>query len=138
MTDTREDLDRAAGTDDETIGLNLTLEIAALEDDLRRLRLERVNVIRRLVAAHGVAKTARIVGVSESTVKTARGHPQTHAPIPHSAPQRTVTRDCELNRSGCTHDARYVEDPYEADVNNNPGQYIWACDYCLNELALDI
>lgn len=31
-----------------------------------------------------------------------------------------------------------VENLYEADVNNNPGQLIWACPECLQELVDEI
>lgn len=50
----------------------------------------------------------------------------------------TKTPWCELKYRGCTNDAQLVEDPYEADVNNNPGVMVWACENCIRELADDI
>lgn len=49
-------------------------------------------------------------------------------------------QDCQVAyQRFCTNtNVRLVEDPYEADVNNNPGQMIWACDACYDELRLDI
>lgn len=49
-----------------------------------------------------------------------------------------VDDECELGRRGCTGTGELVEDPYEADVNNNPGQLILACPNCLQELSDDI
>jgi hypothetical protein len=47
--------------------------------------------------------------------------------------------DCSLRYNVCTNtNVKLVEDPYEADVNNTPGQLIWTCDTCYNELCLDI
>lgn len=49
-------------------------------------------------------------------------------------------QDCELGYDRyCTNtDVALVDNPYEADVNNTPGQLIWACPTCLQELADDI
>ena len=50
-----------------------------------------------------------------------------------------VSNRCELAyQRYCTGTGSLVEDPYEADVNNTPGQMIVACTACLHELALDI
>lgn len=40
---------------------------------------------------------------------------------------------CELNYSGCTGLGELREDPYEADVNENPGVYMIACNECAQE-----
>jgi hypothetical protein len=50
-----------------------------------------------------------------------------------------IVEGCELGYSNCT-DAKVelVEDPYESDVNNNPGQLIMACPECLHDLYLAI
>lgn len=46
---------------------------------------------------------------------------------------------CQERREGCTiFGAQRVEDPYEADVNNNPGVMIVACEKCLDALAAEI
>jgi hypothetical protein len=50
----------------------------------------------------------------------------------------TNTGQCEMNYDGCTGRVRWREDPYEADVNNNPGQSILICDHCYRELCDDI
>ena len=34
--------------------------------------------------------------------------------------------------------AKKVEDPYEADVNNNPGVMVWLCDADLAQLLEEI
>lgn len=49
-------------------------------------------------------------------------------------------QDCGLayDRHCTNTDVQFVEDPYEADVNNTPGQLIWACPPCLRELCDDI
>lgn len=48
-------------------------------------------------------------------------------------------QNCSLHYRGCTNtDVTLVENPYEADVNNTPGQLIWTCGHCYNELCLDI
>jgi hypothetical protein len=41
--------------------------------------------------------------------------------------------DCSLAYQRCctNRDVKLVEDPYEAEVNNTPGQLILACDACL-------
>jgi hypothetical protein len=50
-----------------------------------------------------------------------------------------VEDTCELSYDRfCTGSGELVEDPFEADVNNNPGQMIVACPACLAELAADI
>lgn len=46
--------------------------------------------------------------------------------------------ECEMEYRGCTKDGRRREDPYEADVNNNPGVMIVICDNCYRELCDDI
>jgi hypothetical protein len=47
--------------------------------------------------------------------------------------------ECEIaHERYCTKVAELREDPFEADVNNNPGVMVWACDACLQELAGDI
>ena len=46
---------------------------------------------------------------------------------------------CQLRYSVCTNtDVELREDPYEADVNNNPGVLVLCCPACLGELAADI
>lgn len=49
-------------------------------------------------------------------------------------------QDCELAYTRfCTNtDVRLAEDFYQADVYNTPGQMIWACDACLEQLANEI
>lgn len=50
-----------------------------------------------------------------------------------------VSDRCELAYDRyCTGTGILVEDPYQADVRNNPGQMIVACAACLRELAADI
>lgn len=50
-----------------------------------------------------------------------------------------IVEDCELGYPDCTNtDVELVEDPYEADVNNNPGQLIMACPACLQDLSNSI
>ena len=50
-----------------------------------------------------------------------------------------LDNECSLRYSVCTNThVELVEDPYDADVNNTPGQLILACPECLVELALDI
>jgi hypothetical protein len=47
-----------------------------------------------------------------------------------------VSGDCELGHSVCTNTGvELVEDPYESDVHNNPGQLIMACPECLQSLS---
>ena len=48
--------------------------------------------------------------------------------------------DCELSyERHCTNEnVKYVENPYEADVNDNHGVMVWACPACLQELSDDI
>lgn len=76
MDRTPEELEREAGTDDETLVLTYTAEIENVEDQAQRFRLIRDDIIRRLVAKHGPAQTARITGLSLSTIKNVRGRPQ--------------------------------------------------------------
>ena len=39
--------------------------------------------------------------------------------------------ECKQGYSRCTNtDVQLVEDPYESDVNNNPGQLLWTCPEC--------
>lgn len=45
---------------------------------------------------------------------------------------------CQERREGCTGIGRLVEDPFEADVNNNPGVMIVACEHCESEIAREI
>lgn len=50
-----------------------------------------------------------------------------------------LNSDCSLGYAVCTNrGVQLVEDPYEADVDNTPGQMILACPECLDQLALDI
>lgn len=51
-----------------------------------------------------------------------------------------VDQDCELGyRRFCTNtDIEWRYDHYESDVNNNPGQYVYACEQCYDEYCLDI
>jgi hypothetical protein len=49
-----------------------------------------------------------------------------------------ITEECELIYNCCTVDATWLEDPYEADVNDNPGVMIRACPECYQELVWDI
>lgn len=50
-----------------------------------------------------------------------------------------IVEDCDLGYSNCTNtNVDLVEDPYESDVNNNPGQLIMACPECLHDLYLAI
>ena len=50
-----------------------------------------------------------------------------------------IVEDCELGYSNCTNtNVELVEDPYESDVNNNPGRLIMACPECLHDLYLAI
>ena len=50
-----------------------------------------------------------------------------------------VTGDCSLTYPVCTNTGvELVEDPYEADVNNNPEQLIMECPECLQDLSNDI
>lgn len=50
-----------------------------------------------------------------------------------------IVGDCDLGYSNCTNtNVELVEDPYESDVNNNPGQLIMVCPECLQELCNDI
>lgn len=51
-----------------------------------------------------------------------------------------LTGQCSLAYTRfCTNtNVQLVEDPYEADVNDTPGQLIEACPECLEQLALDI
>lgn len=76
IQEARAERERAAGTDDETLVIIYTDEIAELEDQARRFRLIRDDIIRRLIAKHGKAETARITGLSLSTIKTVKGRPQ--------------------------------------------------------------
>jgi len=47
-----------------------------------------------------------------------------------------IVEDCELGYSSCTNtNVELVEDPYEADVHNNPGQLIMSCPECLQDLS---
>ena len=41
--------------------------------------------------------------------------------------------ECELRYPGCTFVAELREDPYEADVNDNPGIFILMCPECAQE-----
>ena len=48
-------------------------------------------------------------------------------------------RECEQGYSRCTNtNVQLVEDLYESDVNNNPGQLIWACPECYEDICDDI
>lgn len=49
-----------------------------------------------------------------------------------------MPKRCEVAGPGCTGQGRRREDPYEADVKNNPGQMIVVCDHCYRELCNDI
>lgn len=50
-----------------------------------------------------------------------------------------IKQDCKIRYNECTNtNVQYVEDPYEADVNNTPGVMIWVCDECLHEIHMDI
>jgi hypothetical protein len=40
---------------------------------------------------------------------------------------------CELAYPGCTGLGELREDPYEADVNENPGEMMIACNECTQE-----
>ncbi len=39
---------------------------------------------------------------------------------------------------GCKNPAQLREDPYEADVHDNPGVMVWVCDEHLKDMADDI
>lgn len=46
---------------------------------------------------------------------------------------------CQERREDCTiFDASLVEDPFEADVNNNPEVMIVACENCVAAIAMEI
>jgi hypothetical protein len=49
-----------------------------------------------------------------------------------------VDDECQGAYRGCTGVGTLREDPYEADVNNHPGQMIVICDHCYGELSDDI
>lgn len=50
-----------------------------------------------------------------------------------------AVQDCQGGTSECTNtNVELREDPYEADVHNNPGQLLWLCPECEEQYALDI
>jgi len=41
--------------------------------------------------------------------------------------------ECEVRGGDCTFVAELREDPYENDVNDNPGVMMWACPECYQD-----
>jgi hypothetical protein len=50
-----------------------------------------------------------------------------------------AVQDCDGGYRECTNtNVELVEDPYESDVNDTPGQMRWLCPECLQQLVWDI
>lgn len=45
---------------------------------------------------------------------------------------------CSLRSDGCEGTGALTEDPYQADVMNNPGVMIYACAWCLEIMCDDL
>jgi hypothetical protein len=52
--------------------------------------------------------------------------------------QYDIPYACEAGYNGCTKQGKFRQDPYNADVNNDPYSYEWTCDNCNYERAMDI
>jgi hypothetical protein len=51
----------------------------------------------------------------------------------YGAAARRFAGECEINGTDCSGNAEWREDPYESDVNENPGVMMFACPACYQD-----